>query len=451
MPALLWFRRDLRLQDHPALLRAAADGHGQVVPVFVVDPRLWGPSGAPRRAYLAASLAALDASLGGALVVRHGDPVGVIPVLAAEVGASSVHVSADFGRYGLERDARVEAALGEVPLVRTGSAHLVAPGTVRKADGTPYRVFTPFSKAWLAHGWRQPADDVPAGLAWVRAQGDGLPAAEAAGVALPAAGEQAAWEHWERFREGPAARYADERNRPDLDSTSRISTALKWGEVHPRSLAAELGEHDAAWLRQLCWRDFYADVLFHNPASVTQSLDRRFDLDWPWATGPQADDAFAAWAEGRTGYPFVDAGMRQLRAEGWMHNRVRMVVASFLVKDLHLPWQRGAREFMRWLTDGETANNAHGWQWTAGCGTDAAPFFRIFNPVMQGVKFDPQGDYVRRYLPELRHLAGAAAHEPWLHADGHAHGYPRPIVDHAEERAVALAQLAGLGAGAGST
>jgi deoxyribodipyrimidine photo-lyase len=164
----------------------------------------------------------------------------------------------------------------------------------------------------------------------------------------------------------------------------------------------------------------------------------------PWTTGKDATALLAAWSEGRTGYPFVDAGMRQLRAVGWMHNRVRMVVASFLVKDLHLPWQRGAAEFMRWLRDGDLASNAHGWQWTAGCGTDASPFYRVFNPVLQGVKFDPDGDYVRRYVPELRHLPGKSVHEPWKAIDGYAHGYPEPIVDHAVERDVALADFASI-------
>jgi deoxyribodipyrimidine photo-lyase len=161
-----------------------------------------------------------------------------------------------------------------------------------------------------------------------------------------------------------------------------------------------------------------------------------------WSEGPAAEDAFTAWAQGRTGYPFVDAGMRQLRAEGWVHNRVRMVVASFLVKDLHLPWQRGAAEFMHWLRDGDLASNAHGWQWTAGCGTDASPFYRVFNPVAQGLRFDPDGDYVRRYVPELAHLPGSSAHEPWDHPGGYDHGYPRRIVDHKVEREVALADLA---------
>ena len=436
----MWFRRDLRTQDHPALgAAAAAAGDGRVIPVFVLDPVLWRAGSDVRRAYLTRSLASLKASLDGALVILDGDPVDAIPALVARHGVTSVHVTADYGRYGRERDRAVEAALGSTPFVRTGSVHVIAPGTIRKDDGTPYRVFTPFSKAWLRHGWHAPAPDVTASW-WQPEPGVELPVVDP-GLDLPAAGEQAAWAQWARFRERGAATYADDRNRPDLDTSSRMSTALKWGEVHPRSLLAELTDADEAWQRQLCWRDFYGDVLFHQPRSVNRSLDARFDHPDLWDDGPDADARFDAWAQGRTGFPLVDAGMRQLRAEGWMHNRVRMVVASFLVKDLHLPWQRGAREFNRWLTDADTANNAHGWQWTAGCGTDASPFYRVFNPIGQGQKFDPDGDYVRRYVPELRHLPGATVHEPWKVIDGLAHGYPEPIVDHAAERLEALAML----------
>ena len=274
---------------------------------------------------------------------------------------------------------------------------------------------------------------------------EGFPTApDLDGLTLPPAGEKAAWERWEQFRSTRLAGYSEDRNRADLDGTSALSHHLRFGEIHPRSLLAELGERDETFRKELCWREFYADVLFQRPDSARVSLDPRFDEVMRWSTGRAADDALAAWREGRTGYPFVDAGMRQLRAEGWVHNRVRMVVASFLVKDLHLPWQHGAREFMRWLRDGDLASNAHGWQWTAGCGTDAAPFYRVFNPVLQGLKFDPDGDYVRRYVPELAHLAGAAAHEPWKHPEGLTHGYPERIVDHAAEREAALADFARL-------
>lgn len=443
MSAVLWFRRDLRLTDNPALIAAAdsaraAGSRADVVPLFVIDPLLWDGSGEPRRRYLAASLRALDDALGGRLVVRTGDPAAVVPTLAREVGAQEVHVAADFGPYGRRRDAAVEAGLDPGRLVRTGSPYAVAPGRLVKPDGTAYRVFSAFHRAWLAHGWRSPAGDPPPGVVWLDLPSEPIPTVGSAdGPALPAAGELVATERWEQFLNRRDA-YASDRDRPDLDATSRMSVHLRFGEIHPRTLLAALGPDDERLRAELCWREFYADVLAHRPESARESLDARFDTEMAWDDGPEADARFAAWATGRTGFPLVDAGMRQLRTTGWMHNRVRMVVASFLVKDLHLPWQRGAAEFMRRLVDGDLASNAHGWQWTAGCGTDAAPFHRVFNPVRQGLTFDPDGEYVRRYVPELRHLAGAAAHEPWLAANGYARGYPERIVDHAAERLAAL-------------
>ena len=445
----MWFRRDLRLLDNPALLAAIeaarSAGDGQVVPLFVIDPALWDVAGAPRQAYLAASLASLKASLGGVLLVRHGNPVEVLPQVCREVDAVSVHAAADYGRYGAARDAAVAAALGETPMEFLGSPYAVAPGRVTKDDGTAYRVYTPFWRAWERHGWRSPAPLPGADAQYVApTRDDGIPEVGDPGIPVPPAGEDAAWDRWHAFRKRGLAQYADGRNRPDVDGTSAMSHHLKWGEVHPRSLLAELGPDDEVFRKELAWREFYADVLAQRPSSVTASLDARYDAVMRWTTGAEADRLLQAWVDGRTGYPFVDAGMRQLRETGWMHNRVRMVVASFLVKDLHLPWQLGARAFMRFLVDGDTASNAHGWQWTAGCGTDASPFYRVFNPVGQGLKFDPDGDYVRRFVPELAHLPGAAAHEPWDHADGYAHGYPERIVDHKVEREAALADYAAL-------
>lgn len=444
----MWFRRDLRLADNPALLAAVdaarADGDGRVVPLFVVDPALWLPSGPVRLAYLDASLRALDADMGDALLLQHGDPVDVLPEVVRAAGASSVHLAADFGPYGRERDAAVESLL-DVPLVRTGSPYAVTPGRVTKDDGTAYRVFTPFWRAWTRHGWRAPAP-APGGVDWWTPMPcDGYPAApDVPGIELPPAGEAAALAAWTAYRSAGLAEYADLRNRADLSATSAMSHHLKWGEIHPRTMLADLGADDEVFGKELCWREFYADVLTQAPSSARRSLDPRFDDDMRWTDGPDAQAALEAWSLGRTGYPFVDAGMRQLRTEGWIHNRVRMVVASFLVKDLHLPWQLGAREFMQWLRDADLASNAHGWQWTAGCGTDAAPFYRVFNPVLQGLKFDPDGDYVRRYVPELRHLPGATVHEPWKAPDGAAHGYPDRIVDHAVERDIALADFASI-------
>jgi deoxyribodipyrimidine photo-lyase len=259
-------------------------------------------------------------------------------------------------------------------------------------------------------------------------------------LSLPQVGEQAALERWARFRESALDAYDTARDRADLAGTSSLSAALRWGEIHPRTLLAELGDSPGheRFRKELAWREFYAHVLWSQPRSAREYL--RAEM----ARMEYADEAFAAWATGCTGFPFVDAGMRQLRAEGWMHNRVRMVVASFLVKDLHQEWTRGAREFMRWLRDGDLASNQLNWQWVAGSGTDAAPYFRVFNPVLQGLKFDPNGDYVRRYVPQLRGVPGASVHQPWKLPDGVPAGYPVRMLDHDVERHEALARLAAL-------
>jgi len=453
MPTVLWFRRDLRVNDNPALLAAVAaaraDGDGVVTALFVLDSALWGPAGAVRRAALLDALRALDASIGDSLLMRHGAPADVVPAVAQAAGARSVHIAADFGVYGMQRDAQVEAALAErgIELIRTGSPYAVGPGRVLKGDGTPYRVYTPFYKAWLAHGWRQPADDAPTDITWAAPDGcDGYPDRPDLGsLELPEVSEAAARARWHDFRGAGTNAYQQLRDRADLSGTSKLSADLKWGTIHPRTLLADLddSEGDTVFGKEIAWREFYADVLFHNLASRHDNLDTRFN-HMVFAEGPEADAAFDLWCQGRTGYPFVDAGMRQLLAEGWMHNRVRMVVASFLVKDLHLPWWRGAKWFMRNLADGDGASNTHGWQWTAGCGTDASPYFRVFNPVTQGKRFDPEGDYVRRYIPELAHISGASAHEPWLAADGYANGYSEQIVNHAMEREEALRRFSDL-------
>ncbi len=437
MPALMWFRRDLRLADNPALLESCADG--PVLPLFVLDPALWEPSGLPRRAYLVASLRSLDTGLGelgGRLQVVHGDPVRRVVEAARTVGADRVHMAADYGPYGSRRDTQVEEALAEagVELVRTGSPYAVAPGRVRNQEGNPYRVYTPFSKAWHAHGWRGPVD-APRHEQWLALDdADAAPEVELPeGVELPEAGEAAARRRWEEFFESAVDDYGEDRNRPDLDSTSRLSVHLKWGEIHPRTLLADLGRKrskgSAVFRNELAWREFYADVLWHHPDSARDYLRPEFGR----MAYDDPDERLDAWKEGRTGYPIVDAGMRQLAATGWMHNRVRMIVASFLVKDLHVEWQHGARHFMRHLVDGDLASNQHGWQWVAGSGTDAAPYFRIFNPTTQGRRFDPDGAYVRRWVPELADVEDP--HEP-----GEVEGYPAPIVDHATERDESLAR-----------
>jgi deoxyribodipyrimidine photo-lyase len=427
-PAVMWFRRDLRLTDNPALLDAVAAGDGRVLGLFVFDPQLWDRAGDPRREQLAASLRQLSDSIGGRLVVRRGDPATVVPALAEEVGAASVHISADCGPYGQHRDKEVEASL-KCPLVATGSPYAIAPGRILNQQNRPYQVFTPYFRAWLEHGWRRPVD-APAKVEWLEADGEDLPASTVDG-----AGEQAALEHWREYLD-EVAQYDDERDRPDLDSTSRMSIPLKYGEIHPRTMLADLARKRSqgadAYRRQLAWREFCADLLARHPDAAWKPLRpefERMEYDDPGAL-------FDAWREGRTGYPFVDAGMRQLAETGFVHNRVRMVVASFLVKDLHVHWKYGARWFMRSLRDGDLASNSLNWQWVAGCGADAAPYFRIFNPVGQGTKFDPDGEYVRRWVPELRGLDGGAVHEPWKH--GGADGYPDPVVDHADARREAL-------------
>jgi deoxyribodipyrimidine photo-lyase len=313
---------------------------------------------------------------------------------------------------------------------------------VLKDDGTAYRVYTPFYKAWMRHGWRAPAGD-GRGTQWIQPERqDALPARPDLGATkLPRAGEDAALSRWHEFMAAGLSNYADERDRPDVDGTSRLSGYLRFGEIHPRTLLAELGEERGheVFRKEIAWREFYADVLWHNPRTQSEYLDQRF-AHMQYDSGPVADARWRAWCEGRTGYPIVDAGMRQLLSQGWMHNRVRMITASFLIKDLHLEWTQGADWFMRHLCDADVASNQHGWQWTAGCGTDAAPYFRVFNPVTQGLKFDTNGDYVRAFIPELAHIPGAAVHEPWKLADGYAHGYAERIVDHAVERDEALAR-----------
>ena len=429
----MWFRRDLRLGDNPALLAAAADGV-EVVPVFVIDPVFAG-AGAPRRAHLHDCLVALDVSLrssaGVGLVIGHGDPAAVIPALADELGADTVFVSRDYSPYGRARDAATADALrGSGRHLRgVGSPYAVAPGGVRKGDGTPYAVFTPFSRVWRARGWEAPFDQPGADVRWIGAGSSGVESEPLAsrcepGCDLPVAGEQAALQRWAAFRDVGVGAYAAQRDVPALDGTSRLSAALKWGTIHPRTLLADVDgsgagpEGDTVFSSELAWRDFYADVLFEQPGTAWNNLNGKLD-HMPIDTDAGARQRFDRWAAGQTGFGIVDAGMRQLAATGWMHNRVRMIVASFLVKDLHLPWQWGARHFMRHLVDGDLASNNHGWQWAAGTDTDAAPYFRVFNPTTQQERYDPDGAYVERWAPDL----------------------PEPMLDHKAEREEALRRL----------
>ncbi len=455
-PTLWWARRDLRLADNPALVSAVAGG-AAVLPLFVLDPVLLRSAGRGRRAWLMAALHALDADLrsggGPGLSVVEGRPAEVLPHVAAEAGASTVHVSADFAPYGRRRDAAVAEALarGGVELRATGSPYGVAPGTLRTQSGQPFQVFSPFHRAWRDRGVHGPAPAVdPGQVRWLEARDRVRPEAPEPEL-VAVAGEQHArdaWQAWlDRAASGPAD-YKRLHNVPGADATTHLSPPLRWGHLHPRTVLADLvhhpGEGANALARQLVWRDFYADVLFHRPDAVTAPIKRAFvDLvvDEP-VPGSLAAARLAAWEAGRTGYPLVDAGMRQMVAEGWMHNRLRMVTGSFLVKDLHLPWWHGAAVFMQHLRDGDVAQNQLNWQWVAGCGNDPALYVRIFNPVTQSEKFDPDGTFIRRYVPELADVPLAHLHTPWTNPGGLPRGYPHPIVDHATERRESLDRYA---------
>lgn len=434
MTAAVWFRRDLRLTDNPAWAAAAAASSPQT-PLFIVDPRLWDGAGPHRRTQLTAHLHALDAELqewGGRLCVRRGDPAQILATFDA------VYWNADYTPYATFRDKKAMATVDHPAVFHGTVVH--PPGEVLSKTGEPYKVFTPYHKAWAAKS-REPGPE--AGNAAVTTDtGAGLPDLEAKPLMAP--GSAAAHGRLEDFCQRVDA-YPEERDRPDLDTTSRLSADLKYGTISPRTVAAVVGTATpgrAAYVRQLCWRDFYTQVMFAFPHTRYRAMREEYDnIQWD-----NDADALEAWQRGATGYPIVDAGMRQLLTEGWMHNRVRMIAASFLVKDLLGDWRLGERYFRRLLVDGDLAQNIGNWQWVAGTGTDAAPYFRIFNPVTQGRKFDPAGDYVRRYVPELAQAPAAWIHAPWtagpleLAAAGVTLGgtYPEPIVDHAEARQACL-------------
>jgi deoxyribodipyrimidine photo-lyase len=472
MVALVWFRRDLRVHDHPALCAALA-GHEQIVPVFCLDDRLLHGRHAsgPRTAFLLESLTDLDGQLaerGARLVIRHGPPERELPALARETGATEVHLSADPSPYEATRGRRVRAALEEAGV--TGHAH---PGVsvlddvraIRTGQGRPYTVFTPFYRNWDGVPRRAVLDPpgqigMPAGTRPSR-----VPALASLGlvqeVAEPApGGESAGLARLAGFLDGAVRDYDSGRDQAGADASSRLSPYLRFGCLSPRAVEDQLpGGNGAdgaeAFRRQLCWRDFYQHVLVHHPDNARQEYQARYRGTLKWA-GDEA--GFTAWTEGRTGFPLVDAGMRQLRREGWMHNRVRLLAGSFLTKDLGIDWRRGEDWFMRMLLDGDQASNNGNWQWIASVGVDPQPAFRrIYNPALQQERFDPDGRYVRRYVPELAGVPDEYLAEPWRmpreeqERTGCRIGrdYPGPIVDHKQARQAALDRYRDAAAAAG--
>ncbi len=464
MPTSIWWvRRDLRLTDNQALF-AAWQTAGQVIPLFILDPNLLNSQylSQNRLAFLLGGLRQLHNSLsqrGSRLIIRRGDPLTVLQAVVRKTGAETIFAEADYSPYARARDRRIAQHL---PLTLCPGLTLFPPDAVLKADGTPYTVYTPFSRAWKALPRPAPADllpppahlHTPASL-----PGEEIPAAPALLPHIPfPPGEAEARRRLEQFvlgKHSPVFSYQPQRDRMDLTGTSQLSPYLRFGMISARQCAVTATEalHRAAtpeaetsavtWLNELIWREFYVAILAHFPHVRGQNFQAKFDA-FPWQNDTEQ---FKAWCEGRTGYPVVDAAMRQLTTTGWMHNRARMIVASFLVKHLLIDWRRGEKFFMQQLLDGDPAANNGGWQWTAGTGTDAAPYFRIFNPMLQSAKFDPHGDYIRRWLPPLANVPAQYIHAPWempLAAQRRAgcvigQHYPAPIVDHKMARARALA------------
>lgn len=471
--SVVWFRQDLRLEDNPALLAAVERG-GPVVPVFVWAPEEeapWSP-GSASRWWLHQSLTSLDAELqkvGSRLVIRQGTSLSTLRALVRDVGAQAVFWNRRYEPTVVKRDATIATELRAdgVTVESFNAALLFEPGEVRTRQGKPFQVFTPFWKACLASprppAPRRPPSRLRAPARWPKSlpivtlelepRVDWVSGMRAAWIP----GSRGAIDRLQRFLSEVLTGYAESRDRPDRMGTSRLSPHLHFGEIGPRQVWHAVGERvrrartagatrgAETYLRELGWREFAYHLLFHFPHTTDRPLRPEFAA-FPWRKNAGSR---WAWQRGQTGYPVVDAGMRELWATGWMHNRMRMVVASFLVKDLLLPWYEGAKWFWDTLVDADLANNTFGWQWTAGCGADAAPYFRIFNPVNQGEKYDPKGDYVRRWVPELARLSGKWIHRPWEAPDdvlrdaGVALGrtYPKPIVDHGVARRRALQAL----------
>lgn len=437
MTSVFWFRRDARLDDNPGLNAAAQEG--AVVPLFVIDPALFDRCSARRRDLLLAGLANLDEQLGergGRLRVEYGEPARVVPRVVEDSGAEAVHINREVTPYGTARDEKVSS---RVDLIAHEGIYAQPPGSVLTEAGQPYKVFSPFYRSWSEH--KVSPTILPDDVELTADTGDGLPAFE--DPVVPA-GPQGAEQRLAAFQER-VDDYEDERDRIDLDSTSHVSVDLKYGWIGPRRLVSEVGASTKgrrAFVRQVAWRDFYGHLLAEYPQVVDQSLDERY-RDMVWRND---SDEIAAWKEGRTGYPIVDAAMRRLVEEGQMHNRARLLVGSFLVKDLLVDWRIGERFFRHHLIDGDVAQNSGNWQWVAGTGTDAAPYFRVFNPITQSKKFDPDGWFIRKWVPELAEVPDEWVHSPWesgpveLLSYGVELGkdYPEPIVDHSMARQRAL-------------
>jgi deoxyribodipyrimidine photo-lyase len=467
-PVIVWFRRDLRLHDHPALTDALRSGH-PVVPLFVLDPRiLHGRFASPNRAwFLRGALAALDADLrdrGSGLEIRFGDPREIVPAVAAEVTAASVHVSRDHAPYGIERDRTVAGRLGRSRVAFHAKRGVLVhePEDLLTADGRPPVRFTPFLRRWEALAPRAVLDapaQIPAGPAVGSARVDelafGAPTADPG--TLPEPGEAAARRRLARWLDsapghGPEAYDRTRDHLADPDATSRLSADLRFGTLSANEVATAVAERFSSteggrrYLSELAWRDFYAQLLRQHPRVAHEPFDRRF-AEFAYDDDPGLGHA---WRDGRTGYPIVDAAMRQLLATGFIPNRARMIAASFLTKDLLIDWRVGEAHFMRHLVDGDPASNLGGWQWASSMGSDAQPYVRVFNPVTQARRFDPDGAYVRRWVPELAPVPTERIHEPWTmspaeqRASGCAIGvdYPVPVVDHAEARRRTLERFA---------
>jgi deoxyribodipyrimidine photo-lyase len=443
--ALVLFNRDLRVHDNPAL--AAAAKAERTVPLFVFDERLLrSRCAAPNRvAFMLEALRDLDGALrkaGGRLFVREGDPVREAVAVARECGATRLHVSADWSAYARGREERLARACAEERIEYTAhpGVTVVPPGAVTPTGGDHFKVFTPYHRAWSALPKRQLAAAVPKLSVPPKLRAGRLPQLETLVTGAPSrarvpGGEVEGRKRMRSFLADGLAAYEDRHDDLPGDGTSRLSAYIRWGCVSPLELAGEADDRrgGSAFVRQLCWRDFHHQVLAATPSLPRRDYRPRRDR---WSKSKRA---FEAWQQGRTGYPLVDAAMRQLAEEGFMHNRARMTVASFLCKDLYVDWRPGAWHFWDLLTDGEMANNAGNWQWVAGTGNDTRPN-RVLNPVRQAERFDPAGHYVRRYLPELESVRGKAIFRPWAMEGFDRLDYPEPLVDHDEAAAAFKAQ-----------